>query len=98
MNELDRESFEKWLQESNKKAELLLMHGASPDEVTELLKLHALDGIRQSLDELNNHQDSIADDLSMIQLSLDKMAACTGDTNGYGYRLYIAGDVTAYEP
>lgn len=36
----------------------------------------------------------IADALEGIQQSLDKLAACTGDTKGYGRRLYIAGDVT----
>ena len=52
MNELDRESFEKWLQESNAKAELLLKHGVSSEKVTEMMKLYALDGIQRSLDKL----------------------------------------------
>lgn len=42
---------------------------------------------------VDNSFERIADALEGIQKSLDKLAACAGDTKGYGYRLYVAGDV-----
>ena len=36
----------------------------------------------------------IAGSMNRLADSMDKFAACVGNTNGYGHRFYIAGDVT----
>ena len=43
---------------------------------------------------VDNSLERIADALEGIEKSLDKLAACTDNTKGYGHRLYIAGDIT----
>ena len=90
INEFDRDSFEKWLAITNEKAALAVKHGIAPEQVPELLRLHALEDIADKLEEIQ----ACLNDTAEAANALNK---CIGwNPMGECFFLRIIGSIQSY--